>query len=164
MVSSTDYDSYLARKTASLIRENFPDRGVTNLLIIQWGKKWARKLGHIKPLKNENKHDPNYGSIIEINSILKSNAVPEYVLDYVLMHELTHYFQGFGSNHERKGKHPHKGGLVDKELERLGWGEIMQKSEKWLKENWGQILTQNNLSPYAKKKRRKIFRILNFFG
>lgn len=164
MVSSTDYDSYLARKTASLIRENFSDRGVTNLLIIQWGKKWSRTLGHIKPLKNENKHDADYGSIIEINSILKSTEIPEYVLDYVLMHELTHYFQGFGSNHERKGKHPHKGGLVDKELERLGWKEIMEKSEKWLKENWAKVLTQNNLSPYTNKRKRKIFKIFNLFG
>lgn len=164
MVSTTDYDNYLAKKAASLVRENFQEKEVTNLLVVRWGKKWARTLGHIKPLKNENKHDTSYGSIIEINSILKSAEIPEYVLDYVLMHELTHYFQGFGSNHERKGKHPHKGGLVDKELERLGWGEIMEKSEKWLKENWAETLAKNNLSPYTKTRKRKIFRILDLFG
>lgn len=164
MVSSNDYTNYLAKKTASLIRENFSDRGITNLLVVRWGKGWARKLGHIKPLKNEKKHDSNYGSIIEINSFLKDVEIPEYVLDYVLMHELTHYFQGFGSNHERKFKHPHKGGLVDKELIRLGWGEIMEKSEKWLKENWPKILEKNGKSIYVKPRIRKKIKIINFFN
>ena len=135
MVSSQDYDKYLAAKAAALIRENFSDRGVTNLLVVKWGGKWARVLGHIKSLESR-----EYGSIIEINSLLKSLDVPEYVLDYVLMHELTHYFQGFGSNHERKHKHPHRGGIVEKELARHGWAEITEKSEKWIKENWKNVL------------------------
>ena len=137
MVSSDDYNKYLASKAAALIRENFSDRGVTNFLVVKWGGKWRRKLGHIKPLK-----DAQYGSEIEINSMLKSLDVPEYVLDYVLMHELTHYFQGFGSNHTRKHKHPHKGGIVEKELARHGWEEITIKSEKWIKENWKNILVK----------------------
>ena len=139
MVSSADYDKYLASKAAALIRENFGELGVTNFLVVKWGGKWRRVLGHIKPLK-----DKQYGSIIEINSLLKSLDVPEYVLDYVLMHELTHYFQGFGSNHERKHKHPHKGGIVEKELARHGWEEITQKSEKWIKENWKNVLAKEN--------------------
>ncbi len=166
MVSSNDYNQYLAKKTASLIRENFSERGVTNLLIVRWGSKWSRKLGHIKPLKNENKHDTEFGSIIEINSLLKEIEVPEYVLDYVLMHELTHYFQGFGSNHERKFRHPHRGGLVDKELERLGWLEIMEKSEKWLKQNWPEILRKNGKSIYIKRRgprKSKLVKLLNWF-
>jgi hypothetical protein len=72
--------------------------------------------------------------------MLKSLNVPEYVLDYVLMHELTHYFQGFGSNHARKHKHPHKGHIVEKEMARHGWEEITEKSEKWIKENWKNIV------------------------
>ena len=134
MVSNQDYDKYLANKAASLIRENFSDRGVTNLLVIKWGGKWSRTLGRIKPLENT-----AYGSVIEINSLLKHVDIPEYVLDYILMHELTHYFQGFGSNHERKHKHPHKGHIVEKELARHGWEEITTKSEKWIKENWKNI-------------------------
>ncbi|MFA6269261.1 MAG: hypothetical protein WC652_05565, partial [archaeon] len=85
MVTNTDYDRYLATKAAALIRENFPERGVINFLVVKWGGKWRRTLGHIKPLENS-----EYGSEIEINSLLKSLQVPEYVLDYVLMHELTH--------------------------------------------------------------------------
>ncbi|MFA5357738.1 MAG: hypothetical protein WC308_02340 [archaeon] len=134
MTSNSDYDLYLARKAAALVRENFPERGITNLFVIKWGGKWGRVLGKIKPLENA-----EYGSVIEINSCFKSIEIPEYVLDYVLMHELVHYFQGFGSNHSRKTKYPHKGKVVEKKLERLGWGEITKKSEKWLKDNWRNV-------------------------
>ncbi len=140
MVTAVDYDRYLANKAASLIRENFAERGVTNLLVVKWGGKWKNKLGHITPLK-----DSEYGSMIEINSLMKSLDVPEYVLEYVLMHELTHYFQGFGSNHKRKHKHPHRGGIVEKELARHGWEEITEKSEKWIKENWRNILVKEGV-------------------
>jgi len=138
MVSAVDYDKYLAAKAAALIRENFAERGVTNLLVVRWGRKSKRTLGHIKPMENA-----QFGSIIEINSLLKSLEVPEYVLEYVLMHELTHYFQGFGSNHQRKHRHPHKGKIVEKELARHGWEEITEKSEKWIKENWKNIIAKN---------------------
>lgn len=139
MVTQTDYDKYLASKAAALIRENFSERGVTNLLFVKWGtKKSKRVLGHIKAI-----HNTEFGSIIEINPLLKNLNVPEYVLEYVLMHELTHYFQGFGSNHERKHKHPHRGGIVEKELARHGWEEITEKSEKWIKEHWKEIVFSN---------------------
>jgi hypothetical protein len=163
MVSSTDYDTYLARKTAQLIRENFSERGVINLLVVQWGGKWSRTLGHIKPLKNDGKHDAEYGSIIELNKILQDPEVPEFVTEYVLIHELVHYFQGFGSNHERVAKHPHKGGVCDNEIRRIGWGEIMDKSEVWLKENWPKILTKHGLSIYRKSRKRRTFNIFRLF-
>jgi hypothetical protein len=151
MVSDTAYDKYLTSKTASLIRENFPERGVTNLLVVRWGKRWRNTLGHIKPLKNV-----EFGSLIEINSLLKSTDIPEFVLDSVLMHELVHYFQGFGSNHERKSLHPHKGGVVDKELFRLGWGDITKKSDAWIKLNWHPLVNRE-LGPKKRIVRKKRF-------
>ncbi len=162
----SDYNNYLAKKTAQLIRENFSEKGVTNLLIVKTGKKWKRTLGHIKPCKEENKCNVEFGSIIEINPLLFDLDVPEYILDYVILHELVHYFQGFASNQERKHRHPHKGGVVEKEMERLGWKEIQKKSDKWLKENWSNILKKNNIDPSVKRKRRSIkFRSWkSFFG
>lgn len=133
-------DEALTRKALQLIQENWAQEELTNMLVIRWGKKWSSKLGHIKPLKNE-----KYGSLIEINSLLKEPEVPDYVLDAVIMHELVHYFQGFGSNKQRKHKHPHRGGIVDKELIELGWGEIIQKQNKWVKENWLELLKKTGL-------------------
>ena len=154
MPSKPDYDNYLAKRTASLIRENFAERGVTNLLVVKTGNRWKRTLGHIKTLENN-----EYGSAIEINPLLFDLDVPEYVLDYVIMHELTHYFQGFASNHEKKHKHPHKGKIVEKELERLGWKEIQEKSDKWIKEKWTEILKKNgvNTTIIRRRTRKKLF-------
>ncbi len=142
MVSKEDYEKYLSSRVASLVRENFPEKGVTNLLTVQWGPKSKRMLGSIKTLNGEGHNEADYASLIQINSFLKSTEIPEYVLDYVIMHELTHYFQGFGSNHKKKNKYPHRGKIVEKELERRGWGEITIKSEKWLKENWKNIIAK----------------------
>jgi len=166
MDNTSDYNNYLAKKTAQLIRENFSEKGVINFLVVKTGKKWKRKLGHIKPHKEGNKYNAEYGSVIEINPLLFDLDVPEFILDYVILHELIHYFQGFASNHERKFRHPHKGGIVEKEMERLGWGEIQKKSDKWLKKNWSDILKKNNIDPSVKRK-RKIIRIRSwksFFG
>jgi hypothetical protein len=155
MVSNNDYNKYLSSRAASLIRENFQDRDITNLLVVKWGKRWRNTLGHIKPLENT-----EFGSLIEINSLMKSTEIPEFVLDSVLMHELVHYFQGFGSNHERKSKHPHKGGVVDKELARLGWTEITGKSDAWIKANWHAMVTRE-MGPKKRRARSiKQFRLL----
>jgi len=154
MPCKEDYNNYLAKKTASLIRENFADRGVTNFLVVKTGGKWKRTLGHIKTLENR-----EYGSLIEINPFLFDLEVPEYVLDYVIMHELTHYFQGFASNHEKKHKHPHRGGIVEKELQRLGWKEIQEKSDTWIKANWENILKKNGVDTTVirRRTRKKLF-------
>ena len=142
MVSKKDYEKYLSSRVASLVRENFPEKGVTNLLTVKWGIKSKRMLGSIKTLQGEGHNGADYASLIQINSFLKSTEIPEYVLDYVIMHELTHYFHGFGSNHQKKSKHPHRGKVVEKELARRGWGEITIKAEKWLKENWKNIIAK----------------------
>ncbi len=158
MPTKADYNNYLAKKTASLVRENFSDKGITNLLLVKTGSRWKRTLGHIKTVESS-----EYGSMIEINPLLFDLEVPEFVLDYVIMHELTHYFQGFASNHEKKHKHPHRGGIVEKELARLGWEEIQKKSDKWIKENWGKILIKNEIDPRVKRKTRKRLTWKSFF-
>lgn len=130
-------DLFLTRKTAELCREHFPKQTVSNLLMVRWGKTWKSKLGHIKPLKNK-----QYGSLIEVNLILSDPRVPEFVVDATLLHELIHYFQGFGSNHPQKYKHPHRGGAVEKELERFGWKELAQKQDTWINKNFARFFKE----------------------
>ena len=47
--------------------------------------------------------------------------IPEYVIDTTVAHELVHYMHGFFSPHQRLYKHPHKGGIVTKELKKRGF-------------------------------------------
>jgi hypothetical protein len=138
-------DQFLAKKTAELCREHFSGHKISNLLVCRWGKAWKTKLGHIKPLKRV-----NYGSLIEINAILADPRVPEFVLEATLLHELIHYFQGFGSNRPREKMHPHRGGAVTNEFKKFGWEELLQKQEKWIKENFAKIYLE-----YEQKTRRQ---------
>lgn len=128
-------DSFLVQRTGRICREQFKGREITNLLVVRWGKPWKSKLGHIKPLKR----NPEYGSLIEINPVLLSPVVPGFVLDATILHELIHYFQGFGSNHPRQQRHPHRGGAITREFAKFGWGELHEKQEKWIRENWLRI-------------------------
>ncbi len=75
-------------------------------------------------------------SVIEINSLFRDELVPEYVIDTTLAHELVHYLHGFNSPLPRKYKHPHKGGIVDKELIKRGFGESLKKEKIWAKKEW----------------------------
>jgi len=125
-------DTHLARKTAQICREYFKEKEITNLLIVKWGKPWKGKLGHIKALRG----NPHFGSVIEINTVFKDPRVPGYVIDTTILHELIHYFSGFGSNHPRKHRYPHRGGSVNNEFAEFGWSELLQKQDAWVKENW----------------------------
>ena len=153
MVSQKDLDLFLARKTANLLRENFPMQEVSNLLVVRWGKKWRTKVAHIKPFKEK-----EFGTAIEVNELLQDESVPEYVLDATIMHELVHYFHGFGSNKERKHRHPHRGGVVDNELEKKGWKELVDNGDKWLNENWPSLIVKHGV----KGRKKSLFKFKFF--
>lgn len=148
-MNSMESDLILSKKAAELIRENFPKNEITNLLVVRYGKKWKNKLGHIKPIKK----NPEFGTLIELNEIFKCPEVPEWIVDLTLMHELVHYFQGFGSNIPKERIFPHRGSCVDKELKKFGYTELLKKQKKWLKENWLDIYKEH--CPNKKKYRRK---------
>lgn len=128
-------DRYLTKKTGEILRENFPQKQITNLLVVKWSDDaWKTKLGHITPLKNA-----EFGSLIEINSVLNNPHVPEFVVEATLLHELIHYFDGFGSNHKRLRRHPHAGGVMKKEFAKFGWTELAEKQNKWIEKNFSGI-------------------------
>ncbi|MBI3495244.1 hypothetical protein HY065_01305, partial [Candidatus Berkelbacteria bacterium] len=82
----------------------------------------------------------NPRTYITITGYFRSPEVPEYVVDGVLAHELSHYAHGFYSPHARQFRHPHKHGVVDKELTRRGLGGIVKRQKRWLKMNWSQFI------------------------
>jgi hypothetical protein len=93
--------------------------------------KWKNKFGHIVKRGDFTE--------IAINSLFSNNIIPEYVIDTTLAHELTHYMHGFGSPLEKKYAHPHKGGIVTKELVKRGFGPSMSMEKKFCKTLWPAI-------------------------
>ncbi len=85
-----------------------------------------------------------YGSIaarngqtsIRINQLFADPFVPDYVVDATLAHELAHYAHGFHYGLPRLHAHAHRGGVVDKELERRGLGELYAKAAQWRQAHW----------------------------
>lgn len=79
-------------------------------------------------------------SVVTLTGYFKDPRVPEYVVDATIGHELVHYAHGFHSPHPQLYRHPHQGGIVDKELMRRGMGDILIQQRKWLKTEWLQII------------------------
>ena len=94
--------------------------------------KWKNKFGHIKLLRNKN-------SEIAVNSLFKDEVIPEYIVDITLAHELVHYSHGFNSPLKRLYRHPHKGGIVNKELKKRGFGHMIKVEKDFVKNKWFDI-------------------------
>ena len=107
----------------------FPDTPRKNTVKVVFKGKWKNKFGHIKRLRNKDTE-------IAVNSLFQDYLVPEYVIDITIAHELTHYAHGFHSPLPRLYKHPHKGGIVTKELKKRGFAHLLRKERYFVKKEW----------------------------
>lgn len=143
---------------------NFNDVPRKNLVIIKFGKGSGRQLGCIrmanyktrgisKKLKEIDHQDEKNVSVITITKYYKDLEVPEFVVRETIAHEMCHYAHGFNSPLQQIYGHPHKGGIIRKELEKRNLGDIHKQAKKWLKENWIQILRK-----YSEKYKNSVMR------
>lgn len=94
------------------------------------GLRGFRELVDLKPQK----------SIITITSMFAKESVPVKVVQYTIAHELCHYAHGFSSTNKRLFKHPHHGGVVNRELKDRGAEDLTAAFKKWLKDYRKMIL------------------------
>ncbi|MBN1915855.1 hypothetical protein JW796_02550 [Candidatus Dojkabacteria bacterium] len=151
---------WLENKMYELWEEHFNDVPRKNLVVIRFGKRSARQLGSIKwanhkttgvkkvvkRLEKQYKEnirnifeDPRV-SVITVTRLYQEEKIPEYVVDSTIAHEMIHYAHGFSSPLQQLYKHPHKGGLIRKDMQKRGMYLIWKKSKKWLKENWRDVV------------------------
>ena len=150
-------NSYLEERLYYIWENFFADVPRKNSVIIKFGKGSGRQLGSIKwanestkikgvigkKIDEINSQDDKRISLITITKLFQNEIVPEYIIDATIAHELVHYTHGFNSPLERSVKHPHKGKVVEKELNKRGLGKMYQSSNVWLKENWKDIVLSN---------------------
>jgi len=122
-------NSWLFQKLDEIWDNHFSDIPQENDVTILFGRKARNRLGSIKK-------DPKGRSVITINGLFKDPTVPDYVIELVIAHELCHYAHGFNSPLEQRFSHPHKGGVVTRELKTRGLDEKHRLQKKWLKVNW----------------------------
>ncbi len=101
-----------------------------NIVKIAYCHPWKRRLGLIRLSLD------NTTSFIGINSLLRNQQVPEYVLITTIAHEMTHYAHGFGSPLPRIHKHPHANNIVNRELAKRGLGELVSQCDEWIDKYW----------------------------
>ena len=125
-------DQWLNERLENIWRLLFPDVEKANNVSARFKGKWKNKFGHIKLLRNKN-------SEIAVNSLFKNTVIPEYIIDITLAHELVHYSHGFNSPLKKLFKHPHKGNIVEKELKKRGFENMIKLEKDFVKNKWFQI-------------------------
>lgn len=130
---------WLKYRLETIWQRYFPDVPIANNVFVKFGRPAKTRLGSIK--YGRKKIDPN--TIITINGHFKNPQIPEFVVDGVLAHELTHYAQGFCSPHPQNYFHPHQGGVVKREMVERGLHNLLQLGKKWIKNNWADYIKKN---------------------
>ena len=125
-------DEFLKERLESIWKFLFPDLERKNNVHIKFRGKSRSKFGHIRKLRNGD-------SEIVINQFFNDGRVPEYIIDLTIAHELVHYMHGFNSPLPRVYKHPHKGGIVNKELKRRGFDNMLKLEKIWIINQWKTI-------------------------
>ncbi|OGD55998.1 hypothetical protein A2V71_00040 [Candidatus Berkelbacteria bacterium RBG_13_40_8] len=118
----------------------YPDVAIANNVFVKFGRPSMTRLGSIK--FGGRKIDPN--TIITVNGHFKDPEIPEFVVDAVLAHELTHYAHGFFHPDGPNKRYPHQGGVVRREMSGRGLQDLLKLEKKWIKENWRGYIKKNH--------------------
>ncbi len=146
-------DAWLSEQMYELWENNFEDVPRLNNVVIKFGKKAKRQLGAIGWLQKKTKKverllaqaedaDVAKVSLINITSYFKDENIPKYVVIATIAHEMCHYAHGFNSPLKQMYNHPHKGGIIRKEMQKRGLLKIYKEARAWLKANWSSYVRQ----------------------
>lgn len=121
-------EAWLAARMKLLWEMHFSDVPQGFPIMTQFSTRAKYRLGCISARNGK--------AFIQINRLYADPFVPAFVVDATLAHELAHYAHGYGSGLPRLHPHPHRGGVVDRELEKRGLGEVSAKADAWRKAHW----------------------------
>lgn len=148
-------DNWLAEKMYYLWENHFVDVPRVNPVIIKFGKKSYRQLGSISWARPETRgikslvklleesYDDERISLITVTGYFKDLYIPEKVVLGTIAHEMIHYTHGFHSPLKQLYDHPHKGGIIRKEMYKRDLRDIYNFSKNWLKNDWKEFLRLN---------------------
>jgi hypothetical protein len=121
-------DAWLAERVDLLRKVHFADVPQGYPIVTRFGTRARFRFGSIAARDGQ--------TIILVNQLFADPYVPTYVVDGTLAHELAHYAHGFGSGLPRLYRDAHRGGVVDRELEKRGLGDVNARAEQWRKAYW----------------------------
>ena len=141
-------DEFLKNKLEDIWNSSFYDVERKNNVKIRFKGNWKNKFGHIKKLKSGE-------SEIVVNGYFKNENIPEFIINLTIAHELVHYSHGFSSPLPRLYKHPHKGGVVNKDLKKRGFKDLLKLERHWVRNEWRKIAKEEFTQ---RKERISLFR------
>jgi len=121
-------DTYLQSRLNELWEKYFSDVPQANKVHIKFGRASKYRFGSIRLCYADN------SSHILINGMFKSPVHPKEIIDHTIAHELVHYAQGFSSTQPRLHAYPHRGGVIDKELNDRGLKHLVFVYKIWLEQ------------------------------
>lgn len=134
-------DIWLEDRLEKIWQTLMPEISKKNKVTILFKGKWKNKFAHIKKLKDSSTE-------IAVNALFRNDKVPEFIIDTAIAHELIHYMHGFQSPYEKKFRHPHKGGVVNRELKSRGFAFLLELEKNWIKDKWDSIYAELMESAY----------------
>lgn len=152
-------NEWLENRFEYIYRKYFADLEAPNQIDIKWGRRSRRQLGCIKKERPKTLADHfkrDFVTIIVINRLFKDEKIPVFVIDAVIVHEMAHYAHGFNSPLPQQHRHPHKGGVIKKELHTRDLAALEKRQKFWMKENWQKYLDAYFPSNRKRKIRYKI--------
>lgn len=154
---------YLTLRLAYIRSTYFADVPVDNQLVVHFGRACRNRLGSI--IAHPHPSSGDLITTIRINALFAELEVPELVIDATLAHEFTHYAHGFHSPLPQRYTHPHRGGVVEREMRTRGAGEILEAQEAWLKSEYPALLQRKRmLLPRRRSTTRRRRYALPFFS
>ena len=144
-------NTWLENTMYELWENHFVDIPRKNSVLIKFGKRSKRQLGCInwarmtskglkKILPRKNSEDDKRISLITITKYFQDPGIPEPIVVATIAHEMCHYAHGFNSPLQQLYNHPHKGGVIYKEMHTRGLGQLYKEARKWLRTNWREYL------------------------
>lgn len=131
---------WLKNRLEQIWQRFYPDVAIANNVFVKFGRRSMTRLGSIK----HGRLQENRNTIVTINGYFQDPEIPEFVVDAVLAHELTHYAHGFFHPDGPKQRYPHKGGAVKKEMIDRGLEKLLKAEKKWIKLNWKEYIKKNH--------------------
>lgn len=145
-------NKWLYENLYELWENHFVDVPRKNPVLIKFGRKSYRQLGSITWARKNSRGikslignlDEDYDdariSLITVTGYFKDIIIPDKVVMGTIAHELIHYSHGFHSALNQIYEHPHKGGIIRKEMLKRDLSETYSFSKKWLKNEWREYL------------------------
>lgn len=130
-------EQWLRDQLEAIWSDYFSDVKRRHPIRILFGRPAKTRLGSIRYDQRSDQ------AIIRINGLFQRRDMPAMMVKATIVHELCHYAHGFHSGLSQLYRYPHAGGVVRREFEERGLGDLYQQQKSWLKEHWPKIVRRH---------------------